>query len=72
MESCHISRMLHTMGNGPVATYWTDPLLSVCLCIKRILNPADLVLLCACCSSLFVCVCVRAFILHICLCVNDE
>jgi hypothetical protein len=88
LESCHISQMLHTMGNGPVAildwpivvgvfvhkcassVYWT-------LLISR--SCVHVVVVC-----LFVCVCVcervyiaymlvcQWWILHICLCVNDE
>ncbi len=79
MESCHIGRMLHTMGNGASSHIeLTHCCRCVCaqVCIKCILNSVDLALLCACCSSLLVCVYVCAsdcaFILHICLCVNDE
>jgi len=75
MAGCHISRMLHTMGNGPVAILDWPIVVGVFVhkcCIELILNSVDLALLCACCSSLFVYVCVCVFILHICLCVNDE
>ncbi len=72
MAGCHISRMLHTMGNGPVAILDWPIVVGVFVhkcCIELILNSVDLALLCACCSSLFcVCVCVCVYIAYMLVC----
>jgi hypothetical protein len=81
MAGCHISRMLHTMGNGPVAILDWPIVVGVFVhkcCIELILNSVDLALLCACCSSLFVyvcvcvCVCVCLYCIYACVSMMND